>query len=226
GITVALKHFNRNNRNNEYKHFVKELKSLKKLDHPNIIHFYGITKGYNSDRYCLVLEYANNRNLRNYLQTNKLDWKEKKRIATEISLGLLYLHKNEIIHRDFHSKNILICDKRVKIADFGLSKAIESTELIKSELIAMISYVEPQCLMQDFYKHDKRSDIYSLGVIFWEISSGKPPFEHHSHYGVLKKILKELSVPNTPVLYKELYTKCWDYDPKKQPEIRSVCNEL
>ncbi|RIB19033.1 hypothetical protein C2G38_2141818 [Gigaspora rosea] len=53
-------------------------------------------------KYCLVLEYANNGNLRNYLQANKLDWKEKKRIATEISLGLLFLHKNEIIHRDFN----------------------------------------------------------------------------------------------------------------------------
>ncbi|RIB07303.1 kinase-like domain-containing protein, partial [Gigaspora rosea] len=100
---VAIKHLNRNNgKNDEYKYFVRELKSLKKLDHPNIIHFYGVTKGCIKIRaYCLVLEYANNGNLRNYLQDNKLDWKEKKRIATEISLGLLFLHKNEIIHRDF-----------------------------------------------------------------------------------------------------------------------------
>ncbi|RIB07304.1 kinase-like domain-containing protein [Gigaspora rosea] len=93
----------------------------------------------------------------------------------------------------------------------------------------MISYLEPQCLIQEFYKRDKRSDIYSLGVIFWEISSGKPPFERHSHLDVIVKIMKkerELPVQNTPVLYKKLYTKCWDHDPKKRPEIESVCDEL
>ncbi|RIB21773.1 kinase-like domain-containing protein [Gigaspora rosea] len=125
-----------------------------------------------------ILEYANEGTLREYLKTSftRLQWTDKLRIAKEIAHGLLFLHENNIIHRDLHSKNILIHESKPKITDFGLSKQINQTSKT-STAFGMPAFIEPQCLIKKGYKRDKRSDIYSFGVILWEISSGRPPFQ-------------------------------------------------
>ncbi|KAF0548833.1 kinase-like protein [Gigaspora margarita] len=77
-----------------------------------------------------------------------------------------------------HSKNILIHQRQPKIADFGLSKQINETSMTSNSIVCgMPAYVEPRCLFDQKYRRDKRSDVYSAGVILWEISSGKPPFQ-------------------------------------------------
>ncbi|KAF0550264.1 kinase-like protein [Gigaspora margarita] len=163
------------------KDFIKELKLLRRAsNHPNIISFYGVTKDYDG-HYHMVMQYANEGTLREYLKVefNNLQWKNKLCIAREIALGLLFLHDNNIVHRDLHSKNILIHQKQPKIADFGLSKQINETSMMTSDSTAhgMLAYVEPQCFIVPKYKRDKKSDVYSFGIILWEISSGRPPFE-------------------------------------------------
>ncbi|KAF0553894.1 kinase-like protein [Gigaspora margarita] len=165
---------------NIIKDFINELKLLRKVcNHPNIIAFHGITKDHNG-YYNMVLQYANEGNLREYLKANfiKLQWTDKLRIAKEIALGLSFLHNNDIIHRDLHSKNILIHQSQPKIADFGLSKQINEMSMTSNSIVhGMPAYVEPQCLIKKRYKRDKSSDIYSFGMILWEISSGRPPFQ-------------------------------------------------
>ncbi|KAF0550256.1 kinase-like protein [Gigaspora margarita] len=129
----------------------------------------------------MVMDYANEGTLREYLKAefDNLQWEDKLRIAREIALGLLFLHDNRIVHRDLHSKNILIHQKQPKIADFGLSKQINETSMMTSNSTArgMLAYIEPQCFIDPRYKRDKKSDVYSFGIILWEISSGRPPFE-------------------------------------------------
>ncbi|KAF0548832.1 kinase-like protein [Gigaspora margarita] len=163
------------------KDFIKELKLLRRVDyHPNIIKFYGVTKD-NHGYYNMVLQYADDGNLREYLKSNftKLQWIDKLCISKEIVHGLLFLHNHNIIHRDLHSKNILIHQRHPKIADFGLSKQINETSMTSNSIVrGMPAYVEPQCLFNQGYQRDKRSDVYSAGVVLWEISSGKPPFEN------------------------------------------------
>ncbi|RIB06938.1 kinase-like domain-containing protein [Gigaspora rosea] len=132
--------------------------------------------------YNMVLQYAEDGTLREYLMKNlvKLKWADKLRIAKEIAHGLSFLHDNDINHRDLHSKNILIHEEHPKIADFGLSKQMNETSMTStSNFHGMLEYMEPQCFnnINDVYKRDKRSDIYSFGVILWEISSGRPPFQ-------------------------------------------------
>ncbi|KAF0497508.1 kinase-like protein [Gigaspora margarita] len=136
-LIVALKSLKFNTDLNEklINDFINELKLLRKVDQ-NIIRFYGITK--DSDGYYnMVLQYANDGNLRDYLNANftKLQWNEKLNFAKEIALGLLFLHDNDIIHRDLHSKNILIHQKQLKIADFGLSKQLNEMSMTSNSVV-------------------------------------------------------------------------------------------
>ncbi|KAF0561616.1 kinase-like protein [Gigaspora margarita] len=164
-LTVALKCFKVDTYTDEkiIKDFINELKLLRGVTyHPNVILFYGVTKDSNG-YYNMVLQYADNGTLREYLMTNftKLEWTDKLSIAKEIAHGLLFLHKNNIVHRDLHSKNILIHQKQPKITDFGLSKQINEITS-NSNAHGMPAYVEPQCLVNDKYKRNMKSDVYSL----------------------------------------------------------------
>ncbi|KAF0485821.1 kinase-like protein [Gigaspora margarita] len=214
--------------------FINELKLLRRVDyHPNIISFYGVTKDSNG-YYNMVLQYADDGTLRDYLIANytKLQWTDKLFIAKEIAFGLLFLHDNNIIHRDLHSKNILIHQRKPKIADFGLSKQMnEISKSSNSKLHGMLAYIEPQCLSKREYKRDKRSDVYSFGQILWEISSGKLPFSSFEEYSPALAIYifkgnREEPIESTPSQYIELYKKCWDNDPVNRPETRVIFNAL
>ncbi|KAF0536079.1 kinase-like protein [Gigaspora margarita] len=146
--------------------FINELKLLRSVScHPNVISFYGVTKDSNG-YYDMVLQYADDGTLRDYLMTNftKLQWKDKLYIAKEIAFGLLFLHDNNIIHRDLHSNNILIHQKQPKITDFGLARQMNEISMTSNSAAhGMPAYIEPKCFIDPRYKRDKRSDVYSFG---------------------------------------------------------------
>ncbi|CAB4379493.1 unnamed protein product [Rhizophagus irregularis] len=198
------------------KEIVNELKLQREVDfHENIIHFYGITteiQNDNSKKYLLVMEYADS--------------------ADAISC----LHDKEIMHHDLHSNNILVHKNTIKLADFGLSKRIKG--LLKSNLFEMVAYVDPQIFNRNsdsndsmkVYSLNKKSDVYSIGILLWEISSGKPPFCKESYdIGLAMEILqglREKPIPNTPDDYMKLYTDCWNNDPDDRPIINQVIATL
>ncbi|KAF0553696.1 actin-like ATPase domain-containing protein [Gigaspora margarita] len=199
-------------------------------NHPHIIEFYGVTK-YNNEFY-MVLQFADGGNLREYLRKNftKLQWTNKIRIAKEIVHGLMFLHNHNIIHRDLHSKNVLIHQEQAKIADFGLSKQIDETSMTSNSIIrGMTAYIEPKCFLNQKYKRNKKSDVYSIGVILWEISSGKPPYQDISAFMLASYILngkREKPIENTPTQYINLYEQCWDIDPVIRPETELIFETL
>ncbi|RIB14057.1 kinase-like domain-containing protein [Gigaspora rosea] len=179
-------------------------KHLLKVDHPNIVKFHGtfkVTIIYNDNldprtgNTMMILQFANNGNLRDYLKGKwhenkfKFAWNKLIKYANEITLGLKYLHTEKIIHRDLHSKNILINDDKILITDFGISKDMNETSTI-SFVKGMLPYIEPQCLLRNDIKRDKKSDIYSLGVLFWELTSGIPPFRNLPDFEIIMKIVK------------------------------------
>ncbi|KAF0531741.1 kinase-like protein [Gigaspora margarita] len=205
-----------------------ELKLLQQLHaHPNIISFYGVTKDDNG-RYNIILEYADEGNLREYLKANfiKLQWTDKFRMAYEISCGLGFMHNHNIVHGDIHSKNILIHHGHIKIADFGLSKVIDEMSMTTSSIChGMLAYIEPKRFTTEGFEINKKSDTYSLGIILWEISSGRPPFQSFDLFQLIFHLIegkRELPIEGTPSQYVELYEKCWDDDPTNRPEISSI----
>ncbi|RIB29708.1 kinase-like domain-containing protein [Gigaspora rosea] len=206
------------------------LVDIYKHKHPNIIQFYGVTSDPLKNQYYLILQYAADGNLRDYLRMNfkKLEWTDKLRYAHEITNGLSFLHDNRIIHKNLHSKNILVHNQRMLIADFGLSKHMNEATMFKAS--EMLEYLDPQCFLDIRYKCYKKSDIYSLGVIFLEISSGrKPYYSFENRVAMIIHVAnggRETPVENTPKNFCNLYQRCWDQDPEKRPEIKIVLEEL
>ncbi|CAI2168980.1 133_t:CDS:2 [Funneliformis geosporum] len=233
GTQVALKCLM--TKKDEIDDLVNECKILRKVHyHSNINKFLGITKD-SDGYYIMILEYANGGSLRDYLGNDErfksFGWKDKIRMSLDITCGLMCLHKENIVHRDLHSKNILVNNGILLIADFGISKHLEEmTSNSIANVFGMPEYIDPQCYRDSKFKKDKKSDIYSLGVLLWEITSGRPPFPNYENkfaliYHLLSKN-REKPIEHTPPKYQNIYQDCWDDVPNKRPDIEEVYGSL
>ncbi|PKC13679.1 kinase-like protein [Rhizophagus irregularis] len=199
-----------------------------------IIRCLGISK--DDKDYLLITQYADGGDLRNYLKNNfkKLTWDDKKKLAFQIADGLNYLHKENILHRDLHSKNIVIHENNAKIIDFGISKIQDQKSEASIYDRGIIAYVEPKRLSNINFLHTTASDIYSFGVLMWEISSGHPPFKNSGYNRsdedaliyAINNGLREKPIPGTPKEYEELYKKCWDQEPNQRPIMSKILEEF
>ncbi|POG69818.1 kinase-like domain-containing protein, partial [Rhizophagus irregularis DAOM 181602=DAOM 197198] len=221
------------------KAIVREIQLQREVDfHDNVISFYGVTTSVKENQrkeYSLVLEYAENGTLRKYLKENfkNLTWNDKFNFAFQLVYAVSCLHGEGIMHRDLHSNNVLVHQNTVKLADFGLSKRIEETSGSQSKTFGLIPYTDPKSFNRNtttLYLLNRKSDVYSIGVLLWEISSGKPPF-HGIPYdvGLAISILqgfREKPIPDTSEDYIKIYTDCWNLEPDNRPTINQVVDKL
>ncbi|CAI2187276.1 15493_t:CDS:2 [Funneliformis geosporum] len=188
------------------------------------------------------MEYADGGALRTYLKKSfdNLTWVDKCNLALQLACAVSCLHKKGIVHRDLHSGNILIRQGMIKLADFGLSKRFETSIKQQSRVFGVLPYIDPK----SFNRHkmsdngskqfilNEKSDVYSVGVLLWEISSGRPPFGvEDGNYDIALAIkisqgLREMIVSGTPENYVHIYTECWDNEPNNRPTMKKVVDKL
>jgi serine/threonine-protein kinase len=174
-------------KSDEHKRFEIEARAAAALNHPNIATIYAIEE--TDDQMFIVMEYINGLELKEKLKSGPLDRDEAKHIALQIARGLQAAHEKNIIHRDIKSTNIMITSKgQVKIMDFGLAKVRGGVELTKEQsTIGTAAYMSPEQARGE--QIDQRADIWSFGVVLYEMLSGLLPFPGDYEQAVIYSIL-------------------------------------
>ncbi len=177
------------------KKFETESQAAASLSHPNIVNIYDV--GMEDGLPYIVMEYVEGPTLKEYIDAHDgfLDNMEIANFSKQIALALEHAHNNKIIHRDIKPHNILVTkDKVLKVADFGIASPItEATIAVDKEAIGSVRYISPEQLRG--YKVDMRSDLYSLGVLMYELSTKKVPFEGDKTIEIAVKHMNEKITP-------------------------------
>src|SRR2546430_10746983 len=169
----------------------------------------------------MVLSYVSGGNLRDYLQNNhsKLTLKNRIAIFRDLCVSLYRIHEKDLIHCDLHSGNMLIQGGGCFITDLGLCGPVDDES--SGKIYGIIPYISPEVLQGE--KSTKESDVYSIGMLMWEIFAGHPPFDDKAHdchliFQICEGLRPEI-LPEIPNDYARMMQKCWNVDPSKRPII-------
>ncbi|QIB26253.1 Stk1 family PASTA domain-containing Ser/Thr kinase [Caloranaerobacter azorensis] len=197
--------------------FRRESQAAASLSHPNIVNIYDV--GVEGDIYYIVMEYVKGKTLKELIrEKGRLSYEETIDIAIQIARALSHAHKNHIVHRDIKPHNILVSDDgRIKVTDFGIAKAATtSTVTNTSNVIGSVHYFSPE-QARGGYTNEK-SDIYSLGIVMYEMVTGRVPFEGDSPISVaIKHIQEDIVTPRQfvktiPESLEKIILKCVEKD--------------
>ncbi|RHZ89620.1 hypothetical protein Glove_13g97 [Diversispora epigaea] len=199
------------------------------------IRFYGITQDPETHSYMMVLEYAKDGNLREYLKINfnNIKWNQKLANLWYLSYNLTNIHELDIVHQDFHPGNILSYNfkNRLDVSDFGLSKLIGANpnNPEKKNIFGVLPYIAPEVLSGD-EEYTKAADVYSFGIIAHEIVTGFPPYlDIPYNKDLAMKICNGLrpKIPfHTPKLITRIIMRCWDARVTHRPTFEELRDEL
>lgn len=222
GNTIAIKQVNVKNLNTELlKDFRNEVSLLAKCRHPCVVHLFGacLLEGC----YQLISEFLHSGSLYQKLSDPEEAMQMapfRLQIALDIARGLNYLHFNNIIHGDLKSTNVLLTNEwRAKITDFGLTQIKAAIE-VSSKNRAVARWCAPEILNRNSVRN-RASDVWSLGVVFWEIVSRKIPFAEKSNETAIECIKngeKENIPGDCPPLLASVIFKCWNMNPLERPQ--------
>ncbi len=201
------------------KKFKEEAQAAAGLAHPNIVNVYDVGDEYGI--YYIVMELVEGITLKSYIERKgQLTVKEATSIAIQVSAGLEVAHNNQIVHRDIKPQNIIISrEGKVKVTDFGIAKATTS-QTTTSAAMGSVHYASPEQARGGYVDH--RSDIYSLGVVLYEMVTGRVPFDGDTAVAVAVKHLQEKMVPPTafnhevPFSLEQIIRKCMEKSPDRR----------
>ncbi|RHZ78836.1 hypothetical protein Glove_155g78 [Diversispora epigaea] len=209
--------------------FLQEIKNQLKFRGKNAISIYGITKDPTENEYMMVMDYAKNGSLRNLLNNyfENLTWRKKYNILLKIVIGLTNIHEMGLMHKDFHSGNIVNRGLTLSyITDFGLCKPV--TENNPENIYGVIPYMAPETLSRGEYT--QASDIYSFGMVMLEVLTSYPPYYDIPHnVNLVNEICKGLKPEikcEIPQFLKEIMEKCWNFEPFDRPTAAELTSQL
>ncbi|XP_074576610.1 uncharacterized protein LOC141833126 isoform X2 [Curcuma longa] len=227
GSDVAVKVFSKNEYSDDsIVSFRQEVSLMKRLRHPNILLFMGAVTSPN--RLCIVTEFLPRGSLFRLLQRKtRLDWRKRILMALDIARGMNYLHHSNpiIIHRDLKSSNLLV-DKNwtVKVGDFGLSRLKHETYLTTKSGKGTPQWMAPEVLRNE--PSDEKSDVYSYGVILWELVTEKIPWYDLNSMQVIAAVGfmdQRLDLPaDLDQQWVSIIQSCWQSEPKLRPTFQEL----
>ena len=193
------------------KRFNTEAQSAASLSHPNIVSIYDVGHEDENNLYYIVMELVQGKTLKEIINSEgALSWKWAVNIAMQIASALELAHKNGIVHRDIKPHNIIITEDGIaKVTDFGIAKAVSNSTITAfGTTIGSVHYFSPEQAKGGFT--DAKSDLYSLGVVMYEMLTGKVPFDADTPVSVALKHMQE--DPKEPI--------------ELNPEIPTAVNQI
>ncbi len=203
------------------KRFNAEAQSAARLIHPNIVSVYDVGQEYNI--YYIVMELIQGKTLKQIIEEDgHLSWKWAVNIAIQIASALEMAHKNNIIHRDIKPHNIMITEDGVaKVTDFGIAKAVSNSTITAfGTTLGSVHYFSPEHARGGYT--DSKSDLYSLGVVMYEMVTGKVPFDADTPVSIALKHMQEEPVPpikvnkEIPFAVNQIILKAMKKDPNER----------
>ncbi|GMJ13484.1 high leaf temperature 1 [Hibiscus trionum] len=211
------------------KQFISEVALLFHLRHPNIITFVAACK--KPPVFCIITEYLAGGSLRKYLHQQEpysvpLDLTLK--LALDIARGMQFLHSQGILHRDLKSENLLLGeDMCVKVADFGIS-CLESQCGSAKGFTGTYRWMAPEMIKEKH--HTKKVDVYSFGIVLWELLTALTPFDNmtpeQAAFAVCQKNARPPLPSSCPPAFSHLINRCWSGNPEKRPQFDEIVSIL
>jgi len=216
-----------------------EVGRLSTVSHTNIVPFYGLYQEEDEGQTCIVMEFCHGGTLDSFLEKKDVPWYKRWQWAKEITEGLLYLHKKGVLHRDLKAENILI-DKNgcAKLADLGVAQADALLSGKEARLVQKglqdKRFIAPEN-MKNPTLSSQATDIYALGLVFWQIAAGKKDkkkpvprsFKEGGFHGDEDQWAVREPLPNDcPEAFKQLILSCWSLDPEKRPSTETIIQTL
>lgn len=201
--------------------FNVEAQSAAGLTHPNIVSVYDV--GHEDDIYYIVMELIQGKTLKQIIdEEGTLPWKWSLNIAIQIACALEAAHKNNIVHRDIKPHNIIITEEGVaKVTDFGIAKAVSNSTITAfGTTIGSVHYFSPEHAKGGYT--DAKSDIYSLGVVMYEMLTGRVPFDADTPVSIALKHMQEKPIepiklnPTIPFAVNQIIVKAMQKDPNSR----------
>ena len=206
----------------EFKNNFNEIKIRMCIDHPTIIKYFGFSL---QDTLTIFMAKAKN-DIRNYIK-DTLNNTQKQIILIGTACGMKYLHDCDMIHRDISISNILI-DKSYHPLITGLFLSYFEGDKLDDITVGTLIHMAPEIFIKNEY--GKKADVYSFGMLMFEIITGYNPFSHFSHQNILYKVVLEKCRPEFPPSFnnslRNLISRCWDDDPNNRPTFNEIFNDI
>ncbi|WVZ65896.1 hypothetical protein U9M48_015186 [Paspalum notatum var. saurae] len=207
--------------------FAQEVYIMKKVRHKNVVQFIGAST--RPPILCIVTEFMHGGSIFDFLynRRGKFQLPDVIRIASDVSKGMNYLHQINIVHRDLKTANLLMDDQVVKVADFGVARVKDQSGVMTAET-GTYRWMAPEVI--EHLPYDHRADVFSFGIVLWELLTGKLPYEDmtplQAAVAVVQKDLRPTIAADTHPMLADLLQRCWQKDPALRPTFAEIVETL